>query len=138
MAERADFRGASRSFKRRAIRWLLLGVGGLSVAVGIVGIFVPLLPSFEFFLLAAVCFGRSSPAAYRWLTTNRVFGKRFSDYKDQRGATIATKLVTVSMLWAGMGASVALLQPPFWLDALLAAVAIGVTWHVLSLKTIRG
>ncbi len=138
MAERADFRGAPRSFKRRAIRWLLLGVGGLSVAVGIVGIFVPLLPSFEFFLLAAVCFGRSSPAAYRWLTTNRVFGKRFSDYKDQRGATIATKLVTVSMLWAGMGASVALLQPPFWLDALLAAVAIGVTWHVLSLKTIRG
>ncbi len=138
MAERADFRGASRSFKRRAIRWLLLGVGGLSVAVGIVGIFVPLLPSFEFFLLAAVCFGRSSPAAYRWLTTNRVFGKRFSDYKDQRGATIATKLVTLSMLWAGMGASVALLQPPFWLDALLAAVAIGVTWHVLSLKTIRG
>lgn len=138
MAERADFRGASRSFKRRAIRWLLLGVGGLSVAVGIVGIFVPLLPSFEFFLLAAACFGRSSPAAYRWLTTNRVFGKRFSDYKDQRGATIATKLVTLSMLWAGMGASVALLQPPFWLDALLAAVAIGVTWHVLSLKTIRG
>ena len=138
MAERADVRGAPRSFKRRAIRWLLLVVGGLSVAVGIVGIFVPLLPSFEFFLLAAVCFGRSSPAAYRWLTTNRVFGKRFSDYKDQRGATIATKLVTLSMLWAGMGASVALLQPPFWLDALLAAVAIGVAWHVLSLKTMRG
>ena len=138
MAEIVDFRGSSPSFRGRALRWLLLALGGLAVAVGVVGIFIPLLPSFEFFLLAAVCFGRSSPAAYRWLTTNRVFGKRFSDYKDQRGATVATKLVTLSMLWAGMGASVALLQPPFWLDALLAAIAIGVTWHVLTLKTIRG
>ena len=78
------------------MRWLLLALGGLSVAIGVVGIFVPLLPSFEFFLLAAICFGRSSPAAYRWLTTNRVFGQRFSDYREHCGATIATKLVTLN------------------------------------------
>ena len=137
MTEIAGFRHTSRSFRGRTLRWLLLAVGGLSVAIGIVGIFVPLLPSFEFFLLAAVCFGRSSPAAYRWLTTNRVFGKRFSDYRDKRGATVVTKVMTLATLWGGMGASVAVLQSPYWLDAVLAVVAIGVTWHVLALKTIR-
>jgi uncharacterized protein len=120
------------------LRWLLISVGSASVAVGVAGIFVPLLPSFEFFFLAALCFGRSSPAAYRWLMTNRLFGRRLSDYREHRGASVLTKVMTVGMLWLSLSASFLLLSPPVWLELVLGTVAVGVTWHVLSLKTMRG
>ena len=79
----------------------------------------------------------TSIEAYRWLMTNRLFGKRFSDYRERRGATWTTKLVSVGTLILGMGASVLLIGPPLWVDALLAAVAVAVTWHLLALKTIH-
>lgn len=119
------------------LRWLMIGAGFLLVGIGVLGIFLPLLPTTVFFLLAAACFGRSSPAAYRWLTTNRVFGRYLRDYKERRGATVGTKLVSLASLWAGMSLSAFLIEPPLWVDALLAAIAVGVTWHLLSLNTLR-
>jgi uncharacterized membrane protein YbaN (DUF454 family) len=120
------------------VRWLLMGAGFLLVAIGVLGIFLPLLPTTVFFLLAAACFGRSSPSAYRWLTTNRFFGRYLRDYRERRGATLGTKLFSIATLWAGMGFSAFLLEPPIWVDAMLAAIALGVTWHLVSLKTLRG
>ncbi len=137
MAEMAALAPAV-SPRGRAVRWSLKALGGLFVAVGIAGLFLPLVPAFDFFLLAALCFARSSPAAYRWMTTNRLFGKRFKDYREQKGATIATKAVTLVLLWASMGASLALFDLPHWATAVMAVVAIGVTWHMLTLRTLRG
>ncbi len=70
MAEMKDL-GASSPIALRApsrhwlVRWLFVGLGSLLVGVGILGIFLPLLPSTIFFLMAAGCYGKSSPAAYR-------------------------------------------------------------------------
>jgi len=118
-------------------RIVLIGAGSFFVAVGVAGIFLPLLPSIEFFLLAGICYGKSSPAASRWLTTNRLFGRRLTDYREGRGATLATKLWTGVSLWASISATVFLLGAPLWLTALLAAIAIGVTVHLFMLRTIR-
>ncbi len=114
-----------------------MALGGLFVAIGVLGIFLPLLPSIEFFLLASVCFARSSPAASRWLMTNRLFGQRLSDYRSGRGATVATKVTTFAALVLSMGATIVLLGPPVWVDALLVTIALGVTVHLLMLKTVR-
>ena len=57
----------------RLKRWLYVTAGTLLVGIAILGIFLPLLPATPFLLLAAGCFGKSSPRAYRWLVTNRVF-----------------------------------------------------------------
>ncbi len=118
-------------------RILLIAAGSFFVAVGVAGIFLPLLPSIEFFLVAGICYGKSSPAASRWLTTNRLFGRRLTDYREGRGATLATKAWTGISLWASIGATVYLLGTPAWLTVLLAAMAVGVTAHLFLLKTIR-
>ena len=136
MAEMAALAPAT-SPQRRALRWSLKALGGLFVAIGIAGLFLPLVPAFDFFLLAAVCFARSSPVAYRWLTTNRLFGKRFKDYRELKGATLATKLATIGLLFASMALSVVLFDLPHWATAVMAVVAIGVTWHMLTLRTLR-
>ncbi|MDH4300313.1 MAG: YbaN family protein, partial [Dehalococcoidia bacterium] len=57
-----------------AKRRLLIGAGTLSTGLGIIGIFVPILPTTPFLLLAAACYMRSSERFYRWLINNRVFG----------------------------------------------------------------
>lgn len=123
--------------QRSWLRVLLFGLGSLSVAIGVAGMFLPLLPSFEFFLLAGVLYGRSSERATRWLTTNRLFGKRLSDYRHGRGATLSTKLVTGVLLWASVAATMLIVAPAAWLSVPLLVVALGVSIHLVLLKTIR-
>ncbi|GAB4338935.1 MAG: YbaN family protein [Dehalococcoidia bacterium] len=121
----------------RLARAFYLGAGTLSVAVGVLGIFLPLLPTTIFLLIGAACYGRSSPAAYRWLTTNRVFGRYLRRYKEERGATVLTKVTSIGALWAGIGLAIWLVSLPLWAAAGLVTIAALVTWHLLSLRTIR-
>lgn len=119
----------------RFVRPLLIAAGIVLVAVGAVGIFVPLLPTTIFLLLAAGCFGRSSPGAYRWLTTNRWFGPILRDYNEGRGATMRTKVTSIVTLWLGLGLAAWLLWNP-WIDLALAVIGGSVTWHLVRLRTV--
>lgn len=121
----------------RLVRGLLIAAGSLFVGIGILGIFLPLLPTTVFFLIAAACYGKSSPAAYRWLTTNRFFGRYLRDYKERRGATVGTKLFSIGSLWLGIGATLYFLSFAFWPLLILSAVAIAVTVHLVRLNTLR-
>lgn len=126
-----------RPSESRIARAFFLAAGTVSVGVGILGIFLPLLPTTIFLLIGAACYGRSSPAAYRWLTTNRVFGRYLRNYKEERGATLLTKVTTIAALWAGIGLAIALVSMPLWATVALVAIAALVTWHLVSLRTIR-
>lgn len=117
-------------------RWALRLAGGGLVAVGVLGIFLPLLPTTIFLLGAAACFGKSSPGAYRWLTTNRWFGRYLREYREERGATAGTKLFSIASLWIGIGAAGYFVRAMPWLDVLLVAIAMAVTFHLLSLRTV--
>lgn len=128
---------ALRPADSRLARAFFVTAGTLSVAVGVVGIFLPLLPTTIFLLIGAACYGRSSPGAYRWLTTNRAFGRYFRNYKEERGATVLTKVTSLALLWAGIAAAIYLVSPPLWGTLALVAIAAGVSWHLLSLRTIR-
>ncbi|MYH67428.1 MAG: DUF454 domain-containing protein [Dehalococcoidia bacterium] len=120
------------------MRALWIGLGTLFVAIGALGVVLPLLPHTIFFLLAAACYARGSERAHTWLMTNRLFGRYLRDYSERRGATPGTKAVTISMLWIGLALSAWLLAPsPVWLNAILAAVGVGVTTYVLCLNTLR-
>lgn len=124
---------------RRAGRWAripLIIAGVFLVVLGTIGIFVPLLPSTIFYLLAAGAFGRSSPSAYRWLTTNRFFGSRLRQYREERGATVATKVTSLVSLWAGLAIADWLTGFQPWIGLALLAVGIGVSAHLLMLRTI--
>jgi len=66
-------------------RKLLIIAGTISTAIGIIGIFVPILPTTPFLLLAAACYLRSSPRFYHWLVNNRFFGIYVRNYLQGRG-----------------------------------------------------
>ncbi len=128
---------AVRPSSRRMVRYALVALGSLLVAIGVLGIFLPLLPSTVFFLMAAGCYGKSSPSAYTWLTTNRVFGRHLREYKEEKGATVVTKVTTLASLWGGIVLADYLTGFNPWLSIVLMVIATGVSIHILRLNTVR-
>lgn len=120
----------------RLARWLYLAAGSLLVALGVLGIFLPLLPTTIFLILAAGCFGKSSPGAYRWLHTNRLFGKYLRDYRERHGATVATKVTSIGSLWLGIGAAIFFIHVS-WVALVLLVIAAAVSVHLFRLTTLR-
>jgi uncharacterized protein len=118
-------------------KWLLMSLGILAMAVGLIGVVVPLLPTTPFLLLAAACFVRSSDTMYGWLTTNRLFGGFIRDYREQRGVTARAKITALALLWGVIGYTALTAVDAAWLRVLVAVVAVAVTIHLLRLKTIR-
>ncbi|TDV63273.1 hypothetical protein EC915_10632 [Pseudomonas sp. LP_7_YM] len=89
MAQRRPADSALRTSRSRLVRYLLQGFGWLSVALGVIGIFVPVLPTTPFLLLAAACFARSSPRFYHWLVDHPRLGPWMGGYLE--GDAIALK-----------------------------------------------
>jgi uncharacterized membrane protein YbaN (DUF454 family) len=118
-------------------KWLLTAGGLASVAVGIIGIFVPILPTTPFLLLAAFCFVRSSDRLNNWLLNNRILGEYVRNYIEKRGMPLRLKITTILLLWASIGLSVTLGVHHIALRILLVCIAIAVTAHILLIKTIK-
>lgn len=119
------------------VRFIFLIGGFFFVGIGILGMFLPLLPTTIFLLLAAWCFARSSERFHNWLHTNRFFGKYLSDYRIRRGMTIGSKIFSISFLWIGILTSALFLTKIIYVRILLILIALGVTWHLLAIKTIK-
>jgi uncharacterized membrane protein YbaN (DUF454 family) len=119
------------------VRGALVALGMVSLATGVIGIFLPLIPTTGPLLLAAVCFDRSSPRFHSWLMNNRYLGSYIKNYREGRGLPMMQKVCTIGLLWTTISISILFAVNAWWGKALLAAVAIGVTWHVASLPTYR-
>ena len=119
------------------MRQLLIIAGTLSVGAGIVGIFVPLLPTTPFLLLAAGCYARSSPRMYNWLVNNRWTGKYIRDYREHRGVSMGTKVMGLALLWVTIGSSIIFVVEALAFRLVLFSVACTVSVFILSLKTVR-
>lgn len=122
---------------RRLLQILLVIGGTLSVALGVLGIFLPLLPTTVFLLLAAMCYARSSERFYQKLINHRFLGAYIRNYREGRGMTRREKGVTLALLWAGMGATMIWTANAWWMRGILLAIAVGVTVHVARLKAHR-
>ena len=116
---------------------ILLIAGTISVAIGVVGIFVPLLPTTPFLLLAAACYSRSSKWFYRWLLDNRFFGTYVRNYVKGRGVPLRIKIYTIALLWSTIGLSIFLTSPSIIVKIVLIIVAIGVTLHMILLRGVK-
>ena len=118
-------------------RRLLIAAGTICTAIGIVGIFVPILPTTPFLLLAAACYIRSSPKLYRWLTGNRVFGTYVKNYLEGKGMPLKIKVLTIALLWITIGCSIIFAVDNLVVRILLIIIAAGVTTHVALIKTAK-
>lgn len=117
-------------------RGLLVVAGTLSLGLGILGIPLPLLPTTPFLLLSAWCYARSSERFYYWLINHRVFGRHIRNYREQRGMSRKLKWYTIGLLWLTIGISATFAVSLWWVRALLLVIAVGVTLHINSLKSL--
>jgi uncharacterized membrane protein YbaN (DUF454 family) len=117
-------------------KYILMAVGCLSLFLGILGIFLPLLPTVPFLLLTAYCFARSSNRLYNWLIYHKTFGSYIYDYQTYRAIKRKTKVLAISFLWGSLGISMILL-PGVYICLLLSLLGMGVTFYILSLQTLK-
>jgi uncharacterized protein len=122
--------------KRSAKKFLLVLAGSISLVLGLIGIVVPVLPTTPLLLLASFCYIRSSRRLYDWMLNNRVFGPYIYNYLTYRAIKRSIKVVTLILLWFTLSVSIVFVSN-IYLRVFLVAVGIGVSVHVLSLKTLR-
>lgn len=110
-------------------------LGTLFVVLGVIGMFVPLMPSTVFLLLAAACYARGSQQFYDWLINHPTLGSTIRHYRDGLGLPLRQKLMTMLLLWSTIGASGYFFVDKGWVKIMLVVIATGVSLHLLSLKT---
>jgi uncharacterized membrane protein YbaN (DUF454 family) len=116
---------------------ILVAAGSLCLALAVLGVFLPLLPTTPFLLLASACYVRSSERLHGWLMGNRLLGGYIRNFKERRGIPLRARVTTVLLLWLPLAYSIYRLDL-LWLELLL--LLMGVTWSVLILrmKGVRG
>jgi uncharacterized membrane protein YbaN (DUF454 family) len=111
-------------------------LGCISLALGFLGIFLPILPTTPFLLLSAWLFAKSSEKLYNWLLNHRIFGDYIRSFREDKAIPLRIKIYSISLMWTVMLITIfTAASEKLWLQILLAAIAIGVTIHILSFKT---
>jgi len=120
--------------QNRFLRWLLITLGTISVGLGVIGIFLPVLPTTPFLLLAAWCYSRSSEKYYKWLINNKWFGKYIKSYREGNGIPIKVKITAISLLWLTILISIIFIVTNFYIRLIMLVVAVLVSIHIISIK----
>lgn len=102
-------------------RWLLLALAGLFLLLGIVGIFVPVMPTVPFLIVAAWAASRSSPRLHNWLMTHPRFGHQLRDWNDHGVVPRRAKWFT-SVMMSGSAISMLVIAPRHWIPAVLLLI----------------
>lgn len=136
MAQGDSADSAHRTSRSRLVRYFLQGLGWLSVALGVIGIFLPVLPTTPFLLLAAACFARSSPRFYHWLVDHPRLGPWIRGYLEGGGIPLKGKVWAIGLMWVSIGVS-CWLVPMVWARGFMVMSAVGVTVYIVRQKTLR-
>ncbi|OGU59080.1 MAG: hypothetical protein A2X64_00260 [Ignavibacteria bacterium GWF2_33_9] len=115
-------------------KYILIVLGFISLFFGIIGIFLPLLPTTPFIMLSAICFAHSSPKLYEKMINTKYIGKVIEDYRDGKGMRKSAVTISISFLWIALLLSYFLSLKILWVKYLLLTVGVGVTIHILQLR----
>ena len=114
----------------KRIFYLLLG--WFSLITGIIGIFLPLLPTTPLVLLAAWCFSKSSERFHTWLLNHKFFGPIVNDWQSNDGIPRKSRNRAIIFMWLGMAISI-LMVSRFWATIGLVCIGIGVSIYLLRM-----
>jgi hypothetical protein len=118
----------------RGGRWLWAAAGHVLVALGVIGAFVPLMPTTIFLILAASCYARSSARLYRWLLEHRTFGPILRDWRDHRSMRAATKRVALGAIVVAFTATFFAI-PLAWVRVIHVLIGLALVGFVLRVPT---
>ena len=116
------------------MRFLYILLGSISLVAGIIGIFLPVLPTTPLLLLSAFCYYRGSRRMYYWLMKHPHLGAYIKNFTEKKVIPLHAKVYILVLVWSSL-LFCAYILDPLWLKALMIGIAIGVTWHILSYKS---
>ena len=119
-----------------AKRYILISLGFLFLGLGVLGVLLPLLPTTPFLLLSVSCFYKSSQRFYSWLLNHRIFGRYIRNYREERAIGLKAKCFALIVLWSTIGFSMYFFRHTIFIPILLFVIALFVSRHILSLRTI--
>ena len=120
------------------MKYLLIIIGSISLMLGVIGIFLPLLPTTPFLLLSATLYVRSSEKLYNWLINQKHLGTYIRNFREHRAIPLRVKIISVSMVWLTIGYCIfAVVNEWWWAQVLMALLAVAISWHILSFATLK-
>jgi uncharacterized protein len=117
--------------KNKTLRILFIIAGSISLLLGIIGAFLPLLPTTPFVLLSAYCYAKSSARLYELLLKHKIFGRIISDYSKNRIIRKKTKIIAISFMWISLSVSLIFFMPFLWVRIIVIAIGLSVTIYLL-------
>ena len=119
-----DYSHETEVHPSRAVRVALVLAGTGFVGLGILGAFLPVLPTTPFMLLAAACYARASTRFYNGLLNNRAFGPTIREWRRYRSIPYRTKWTAIGLMAVTLTASIVFAVEDLWLRAALAAFGV--------------
>lgn len=105
----------------------------MALAIGVIGIVVPVLPTTPFLLLTSFCYLRGSRSLHNWLLNHRLFGPIIADYVTHRAISRRTKIVALTTLWFSLVLSMIMVQR-LYLYGLLTTIGSIASIHILKIQ----
>ena len=117
------------------MKYILIILGSISLALGVIGIFLPLLPTTPFLLLAAALYVRSSEELYNWLIHQKYLGTYIRNFREHKAIPLHAKIISVTLVWITLLYCAIGISENIYLSIGLLILAVGISWHILSYKT---
>lgn len=123
-------------FTSKVKRVIYLVIGTLALVLGAIGLFLPVLPTTPFVILAAACYLRSSKRMHAWILRSELFGETIENYQAGRGLKRDTKIRALGLMWAAISISAFFFVDQLIFRGAMFLVASGVTVYILRLPTL--
>ncbi|MHB1327114.1 MAG: YbaN family protein [Gemmatimonadales bacterium] len=117
-------------------RWAYVMAGHTFVALGVIGAFLPIMPTTIFLILAASCYGRGSAQLHRKLMSHRTFGPILHDWEANRAMTVRTKAIAISAIVVGFAIG-AYYIPLWWIRIIHITIGLALISYLANVNTKR-
>lgn len=119
------------------MKYLLIVLGTLSLLLGVVGAFLPVLPTTPFLLLTAALYMRSSSRLYEWLLSHPYLGEYIRNFREHKAIPLRVKVVSVSLVWITLLYCAVFVARVWWMRAMFIFIATAVSIHILHYRTLK-
>jgi uncharacterized membrane protein YbaN (DUF454 family) len=123
--------------KEQTKKAVFVSLGFICVGFGITGVFLPLLPTTPFALLAAYFFSKGSKRCHEWLISHAILGELILAWEEDKSITLKTKIIATLMIIICFSFSLIYLQIPFYAKVILVITGISVILFINTRKTRR-
>lgn len=121
--------------RRIGLKILLLIIGHISLGLGVLGIFLPLLPTTPFLLLSLACFAKTSKKLHDFILKNKYLAPYVKDFMNGQGIPIRVKKRVILLIWLSIGFTVIFVIDRLILRLMLLSIASIVSLYIYTRKT---